>query len=140
MVYGKIIKTRFKELGVTKVDSALWRIVDLTHGDPSVVGPFYRSKAEAFGDLDRYAHDFGCMDTATTFDGLRETVARMTDGFATHVHCKNCNKLCAVVFTDFTAISADGADSWAGTADEHDTMCEACADLAATDERKQGEH
>lgn len=50
--------TRFPELGYRK-DGAVWRIYDRRE-ETGAVGPCYASKAELFGDLDRYAAEFGC--------------------------------------------------------------------------------
>jgi hypothetical protein len=54
--------TRFKYLGVSRCAPTLWRFVCLdwngggtTPASPAVIGPQYRTKAEALGDLARYA-------------------------------------------------------------------------------------
>lgn len=54
--------TRYKELGYWQAGPGLWRILDLTDGAPSEVGPFYRSKVELLTDLARYARQFGCAE------------------------------------------------------------------------------
>jgi predicted membrane protein len=55
-----INKTRFKEIGFTKVAPGLWRFVDLETG--ATVGPHYARKDELLADLTRYATDYGCSD------------------------------------------------------------------------------
>jgi len=51
--------TRFPELGYRQDGPGLWRIYD--RSEPTgAVGPAYPSKAELFGDLERYAAEFGC--------------------------------------------------------------------------------
>lgn len=57
----KVRPTRYKELGYMEWGGD-WRILDLTSGDPAVVGPVYRTRAELLADLDRYAGFFGCAD------------------------------------------------------------------------------
>ena len=67
--------TRFEELGYTKIDTNLWRIVSLEDG--AVIGPQYRTKTELLCDLERYATEYGCfMRTAFLRDsrGMREKV------------------------------------------------------------------
>lgn len=55
-----ITKTRFKELGITKVTTNCWMFVDLTGDKIRQVGLQYRTKMEALADLTQYAKDFGC--------------------------------------------------------------------------------
>ncbi len=52
--------TRFPELNYRKNAPAEWRIIDCETG--SEIGPIYPTKAELFGDLGRYAQDFGCVE------------------------------------------------------------------------------
>ena len=51
--------TRFEELGYTKIDTNLWRIVSLEDG--AVIGPQYRTKTELLCDIERYATEYGCI-------------------------------------------------------------------------------
>jgi hypothetical protein len=56
-----ITRTRFPELGLEKQGPNLWRFLDLSEprigGRFSAVGEYYRTKAEAMGDLERYARE-----------------------------------------------------------------------------------
>jgi len=61
-----IHKTRFAELGFTRLEKSCWRFIDTTTG--ANVGPFYRSKAELIADMARYAASFGCAEP----DALRQ--------------------------------------------------------------------
>jgi hypothetical protein len=54
--------TRYAELGYRPDAPGLWRLVDQT--TLASVGPHYHTKGELFGDLDRYARDFGCEGTS----------------------------------------------------------------------------
>jgi hypothetical protein len=58
----EIRETRYAELGYRCDGPKLWRIYDQETG--CAVGPQYRSKAELFGDLDRFAGVFGAMAPA----------------------------------------------------------------------------
>jgi hypothetical protein len=51
-------RTRYKELGYSRITRDLWRLIDLETG--ADIGPYYRTKAELLGDLTRYATDYGC--------------------------------------------------------------------------------
>lgn len=58
--------TRFACIGLSKLEPGLWRWVSLdwqgggtTPDSPSAIGPHYRTKGEAMGDLDRYAREGG---------------------------------------------------------------------------------
>lgn len=50
-----VTKTRFDNLGLMHVCRSLWRFVDLSDGGEACVGPYYKTKIEALGDLNRYA-------------------------------------------------------------------------------------
>jgi len=66
MVHGKITKTRYAELGVTRIDRSTWRFVAMDGEAP--VGPFYRTKTEALADLERYAAFYGCPDAIVAIE------------------------------------------------------------------------
>lgn len=58
--------TRFRYIGLSRIEAACWRWVSLdwegggtTPDSPSVIGPHYRTKAEALNDLERYAISCG---------------------------------------------------------------------------------
>lgn len=56
--YGsKVYPTRYPELSFRRTGPGnVWRFVDTSTG--SVVGPYYRSKAELLADLQRYGNEF----------------------------------------------------------------------------------
>lgn len=54
----EIRPTRYQDLGYRQDGPQLWRIYH-TEEPVAAVGPFYASKAELMGDLDRYAREFG---------------------------------------------------------------------------------
>ena len=65
--------TRFPELGYRKDGPSLWRIyADME----SAVGPFYRTKVELLGDLERYAHFYGCADALNSNETATYYAAR----------------------------------------------------------------
>lgn len=73
-----ITRTRFRELGVRRVDARTWRFVS-TDGD-SDVGPEFRTKAEALAALEDYAAEYGCEGaTPSRARVLVATIARMTE-------------------------------------------------------------
>lgn len=59
--WPKYSATRFDILGLSQCGRSLWRYVALDEPSkldcPNVVGPHYRTKAEALADLERYARD-----------------------------------------------------------------------------------
>ena len=58
----KLHRTRFDILGYQQIDHDCWRVMDLSDGRPSVVGPQYRTKAELLGDLTRYAREVWSLE------------------------------------------------------------------------------
>lgn len=65
--------TRFPELGFAKHGHDLWRIIDACSG--AAIGPFYKSKAELLGDLERYAREYGCETSRPDpMDLIREAI------------------------------------------------------------------
>ena len=52
--------TRFEELGYTKIDTNLWRIVSMEDG--AVIGPQYKTKTELLCNLESYATEYGCTE------------------------------------------------------------------------------
>ena len=63
--YGKLSRTRYAELAIMKTGN-VWRIADITDGEPHAVGSQYRTKFEAFADLDRYAREYGVTPIAAS--------------------------------------------------------------------------
>ena len=51
-------RTRYPDLGYARTGD-IWRVVDINSG--SVVGPHYKTRIELLADLNRYAHDYGCV-------------------------------------------------------------------------------
>ena len=50
--------TRFEPLGLDRIAGGRdWSFFDCTEKTPARVGPIYKSKAEALGDLERYARE-----------------------------------------------------------------------------------
>ena len=56
---GPVVRTRFPELAYQHRGDH-WRILDVTGGGESGVGPQYPTRAELLADLERYAAAFGC--------------------------------------------------------------------------------
>jgi hypothetical protein len=66
MQWPQYTATRFRYVGLARCAPGLWRWVSLdwegggtAPDSPSVMGPQYGSKAEALGDLERYARENG---------------------------------------------------------------------------------
>jgi hypothetical protein len=59
---AKLYRTRFSELGYTRIDHDLWRFVAMD--GEAVVGPFYKTEKELLANLDSYASDYGCAPRA----------------------------------------------------------------------------
>lgn len=55
-------KTRFPELNYAYFGRGHWQIVDAE--DNAQIGPFYHSREELLGDLERFAAVFGCKGDA----------------------------------------------------------------------------
>ena len=55
-----MIQTRYAQLCYEEQDTNLWRIIDTD--TRAAVGPHYKSRAELFADLDRFARAFGAND------------------------------------------------------------------------------
>lgn len=60
MAQSSIRPTRFKTLGYRQDAPDCWRIIDRSSTPGAAVGPQYASRGELFGDLERFAREFGC--------------------------------------------------------------------------------
>lgn len=60
-IHGIIHKTRFAELGFTKIEPGCWSFVDVTDRDsPNKVGSHYPSREQLVSNIERYAAEYGC--------------------------------------------------------------------------------
>lgn len=67
--------TRFPEIGLTQCAPDLWRWVDTETA--AIVGPQYRTKAEALADLERYAFENWGLGTRTAPDPVRDAAPEL---------------------------------------------------------------